>query len=109
MPDGGHAIVDIPKLADYCLSEEPPRGRHKARLFRAALGLRQDDAARLRDVLLEAAGVHEAEYVATDGWGEQWRLNAPIVWQGRRAMVRTLWVVRTGETSPRFVTAWVWE
>jgi hypothetical protein len=72
-------MIDIRKPPDYCLCKEHPRGRHKARVLRAALGLRQDDATWMRDVLLEAAGVHEAEYVATDGWGEQWRLDAPIV------------------------------
>ena len=32
-------IVDLAKLRDYCLNEEHPRGRHKARVFRSRLGL----------------------------------------------------------------------
>ena len=32
LPYGAHAVVDIAKLRDYCLSAEHPRGRHKARL-----------------------------------------------------------------------------
>ena len=45
LPHGASAILDIRKIEDYCLSPAHPRGRHKARVFRDALGLRQDDAA----------------------------------------------------------------
>ena len=45
LPNGDRAIVDIRKLADYCLNPSHPRGRHKARVFRQAAGLQQDDAA----------------------------------------------------------------
>lgn len=109
LPQGERAIIDIRKLADYCVSKTHPRGRNKARVFQAALGLGRGDAAWLRDVLLAAATVNEAEYAATDAWGEQWRLDAPVEWRDRRATVRTVWVVRTGEMSPRFVTAWALE
>jgi hypothetical protein len=27
--------------------------------------------------------------------------------QGKSAVVRTIWIVRTGESMPRFVTCWV--
>jgi|GEM_PF-2721604 len=32
LPHGAHAVVDIARLRDYCLSPDHPRGRHKARL-----------------------------------------------------------------------------
>lgn len=45
MPDRFHGIeVDMAKLRDYCLSETHLRGRHKARVFRARLGLTVRDA-----------------------------------------------------------------
>jgi hypothetical protein len=44
----GSVVVDIAKLRDYCLSEAHPRGRHKARSFRARLGLTGADADWLR-------------------------------------------------------------
>jgi hypothetical protein len=52
LPNGDRAILDIRKLEDYCLSPLHPHGRHKARVFRQALGLQQNDAAWLRGVLL---------------------------------------------------------
>jgi hypothetical protein len=46
-----------------------PRGRHKARVFREALGIQQTDAAWLPQILLEAARSSEALELATDTWG----------------------------------------
>lgn len=39
LPHAGSAILDIRKLAQYCLDPRHARGRHKARVFREALGL----------------------------------------------------------------------
>ena len=55
MPNPGSAVVDVEKLRDYCLNPSHPRGRHKARVFLATLGLTADHAEELRDSLLAAA------------------------------------------------------
>jgi hypothetical protein len=107
LPHGDRAIVDIRKLKDYCLSPSHPRGRHKARVFREALDIRPSDAAWLRDALLEAARSGEAWQSAIDAWGSQWRLDVTIERHGKSAVIRTIWIMRTGEDVPRFVTCWV--
>ena len=106
LPRGEAAILDLDKIEHYCLNPSHPRGRHKARVFREALGLSQVDAAWLRQVLLEGASGGEAEQIATDQFGARFRLDVRVSRQGRNAMVRTIWIVRTGEDSPRFVTCW---
>jgi Domain of unknown function (DUF4926) len=103
LPQSDEALLDIRKIEDYCLNPSHPRGRHKARVFRDALGLQRGDAAWLREVLLEAARAGEASPVATDAWGSHWRLDATVRRQGKSAVVRTIWIVRTGESVPRFV------
>jgi len=60
LPHGDQAILDSRKIEDYCLNPSHPRGRHKARVFREALGLQRSDAPWLREVLLEAARSAEA-------------------------------------------------
>ena len=55
LPNGDRAIVDIVKLRDYCLNPLHPVGRHKARVFQAALGIGREDAEALRMILLAAA------------------------------------------------------
>jgi hypothetical protein len=107
LPHGDEAILDIRKIEDYCMSPSHPRGRHKARVFREALDLQHSNAAWLRNVLLEAAHSNEASPIAVDHGGTHWRLDATIRRQGKCAVVRTIWIVRTGESVPRFVTCWV--
>src|SRR5229473_820438 len=102
LPRTDRAILDLSKIEDYCLSPSHPRGRHKARVFREALNLQQSDAAWLRDVLLEAARSNEAAEVAADAWGTHGRLDVTVRRQGKSAVVRTIWIVRTGENVPRF-------
>ncbi len=107
LPNGYRAILDIRKLEDYCLSPSHPRGRHKARVFRQALDLHQEDAGWLRAALLEAAGTEEAVQVSSDAWGTYWQLDALIRRHRKRAVIRTLWILRTGEDVARLVTCWV--
>ena len=107
VPQSDQAVLDIRKIADYRLNPSHPRGRHKARVFREALGLERSDASWLRGALLEAARSGEAIQVAEDAWGTQWCLDATIKRQGKSAVVRTIWIVRAGENVPRLVTCWV--
>jgi hypothetical protein len=44
LPKRNEAVLDIRKIEDYCLNPSHPRGRHKARVFREALGLQRSDA-----------------------------------------------------------------
>jgi hypothetical protein len=107
LPNAEHAIFDIRKIADYCLNPEHPRGRHKARVFRDALELRQEDADWLRAALLDGVRHGEASELSRDDLGRRWRVDVPVTRHGRRAVVRTVWIVRSGEEEPRFVTCWV--
>ncbi|WP_431203433.1 DUF6883 domain-containing protein [Bradyrhizobium betae] len=107
LPNGGQALLDMRKIEDYCLDPSHPRGRHKARVFREAIGLQWSDASWLRDALLEAAQSGEALRDGEGAWGTHWRLDTTLRRQGKSVVVRTIWIIRTGETVPRFVTCWV--
>jgi hypothetical protein len=107
LPSSERAILDIRKIEDYCLNPEHPRGRHKARLFREALGVTRVNGQWLRGALLDALRAGEAIELATDAFGSRWRVDAPISRHGKTVMVRTVWIVRAGEDAPRFVTCWV--
>jgi hypothetical protein len=102
-PHGDRAVLDIRKIADYCLSLEHPRGRHKARVFREALDIERSEAPWLREALLQAASEGHASLLATDAWGARWRVDATVERRERRAVIRTIWISRTGEPVPRFV------
>jgi hypothetical protein len=107
VPNADRAILDLRKIEDYCLSPAHPRGRHKARVFREALGLSRGDSRWLRDALLNGLRQNEADEAASDNLSRRWRVDVPVARQGRQAVVRTIWILRTGEQTPRFVTCWV--
>jgi hypothetical protein len=62
LPNSHRAIVDIEKLRDYSLNSNHPVGKHKARVFRAALGIGIEDALWLRNQALEIAMSGEANH-----------------------------------------------
>ena len=107
LPNCERVIVETRKIAEYCLNSEHPRDRHKARVFREALGIDQADASWLRQFLLEAVRDNEGIKVATDEYGSRWRVDVPIARHGKSAVVRSMWIVKIGEDVPRFVTCWV--
>lgn len=107
LPNHDRAVLDLRKLADYCLDPAHPRRRHKARVFRETLGLGRSDAAWLRRELLAALTNAEAVELGRDAFGQRLRLDLPLARQGRQVVIRTLWLIRTGEEFPRFVTCWV--
>jgi hypothetical protein len=107
VPNADRAILDIRKIEDYCLNPAHPRGRHKARVFRDALGLSRSDAQWLREILLDGLQRGEAFELSSDALGRRWRVDVPAARHDKSVVVRTVWIVRSGEQSPRFVTCWV--
>ncbi|HKS97261.1 MAG TPA: hypothetical protein VJV74_14145 [Terriglobia bacterium] len=107
LPNGERALVDIAKLRDYCLNEHHPRGRHKARVFAAALGLRAADAWLLREALLRAAVDDEAAPGEEDEYGQRYVVDFVMAGPGGRATVRSNWIVFTTGGYPRLTSCYV--
>lgn len=55
LPNPERTVLDINKLSDYCLNPKHEDGKHKAKVFAAALGLSRNDAEWLRGRLLDIA------------------------------------------------------
>lgn len=107
LPNAEHAFVDVRKLTDYCLNPEHPRGRHKARVFAAALGITRDRAEDLQDALLLAARTEDARTVEKDEYGERYVVESWVRGPRGRGRVRSTWIVRIGEGFPRLVSCYV--
>ena len=101
--------VDIKKLRDYCLNDNHPRGRHKARVFRSRLGITADDADLLRRALLAAARqrIDELRETAVDEYGKRYVFDFSITTKSGTATIRSSWIVRVGEDVLRFATCYV--
>ncbi len=100
-------MVDIAKLRDYCLNPNHPSGRHKARVFAAALGLTQDDADLLREALLFAVRESDAREAEKDDYGIRYLLDFQMAGPSGDAMLRSSWIVLKGEDVPRLTSCYV--
>ena len=107
LPNADRAVIDPRKLADYCLSPTHPVGRHKAAVFRAALGLTAADADALRAVLLAGARTAAAVPGRADEFGQRYETDIPVSTPAGTATVRAAWMVRAGEDFPRLTTCFV--
>jgi hypothetical protein len=107
LPNGDAAIVDIAKLRDYCLSPDHPRGKHKAKVFKAVLDISRSDADLVRDALVSAAKEQDALPGSSDEFGTRYIIDLELAHGDLTAVIRSSWIVRTGERIPRFVTCFV--
>jgi hypothetical protein len=105
LPNADRAIVDPAKVRDYLLSAIHPVGRFKAAFF-VSLGYAAEQWELLRDEILALARTETAATGELTAFGQKFELdgilNGP---SGRSAQVRFVWMLRTGEQLPRFVTA----
>jgi hypothetical protein len=107
LPNFQDAFIDLAKLTDYVLDPEDPRGRHKARVFRSALGISKANASELKRLLLEALAHLEAVQGELDFYGQRYVVDCKIVTDAGEATVRTAWIIRRNEEFPRLTTCYV--
>jgi hypothetical protein len=106
LPNAETAAIDPAKLRDYLLSTEHPIGRFKARFF-GALGFSASRWQELESALRTQHLTQEAEPAAVVSGGEKFTIRAILIGpNGQSASVVSIWFIRTGETIPRFVTAY---
>jgi hypothetical protein len=88
LPNAERALVDIRKLRDYSLNPEHDEGKHKARVFKAALGFTRADAQKLREMYVidfTTPGLHG------------------------NVIIRTAWIVEVDTDFPRLVSCYIRE
>lgn len=107
IPHADRAEVSLRKLRDYCLNPSHDEGKHKARVFASSLGMTAGDAEALRELLLEAVRVQDARVGYSDAYGQRYTLDVLVEWRGRRATIRSGWIVEYGSSDPRFTTCYV--
>ncbi len=106
IPGADHAFIPPEKLRDYLLNPEHPVGGPKAQWF-VSMGYDPDAPQRLAADLL--AVVHGAEDYSSEAtaFGAKYivagSVTVPI---GRRANILTVWIIETGTSAPRLVTAY---
>jgi len=106
LPNPGRAVVDDAKVRDYLLSPEHPDGRAKARALER-YGYRRDAWRLLQADLLAIAKSAAAVFVSHSPHGRKYLVSATLRGPaGRELFLMTVWIVRSDEDFPRFVTAY---
>ncbi|HTV69219.1 MAG TPA: hypothetical protein VMF90_11845 [Rhizobiaceae bacterium] len=104
LPFWERAQLDLAKLREYCLSPDHPEGRHKARVFRSALGIGREDSSWLREQILQQVATTEAILVRTDHFGARYNVDLTLRRLQQEVVIRTSWIVAADSEIPRFVT-----
>jgi len=109
LPNGERAYIEMVKLRGYALSPMHREGKHKARVFAAALGIGPEQAEWLRDRLLEAVRECDCELGKRDEHGQRYTVDFTTRFGGKSARLRSAWNLRPGEDFPRLVSCYVLE
>jgi hypothetical protein len=107
LPNGERAVVEIAKLRDYSLDPVHADGKHKARVFAAALGIGRSQAEWLRDELVKLAQIGECERGRKTEHGQRFVMDSTVSYLNRTARIRIVWNIRLGENFPRMITCYV--
>lgn len=109
LPLREQAEIPPAKLRDYALNPEHEEGRHKARVFAAALGIRREHWAYLRDQILRALESAPVTGVRLAGpWGMLYEVRIDIDGlNGQTHPIITVWFSRDGIGAPTLTTTYV--
>ena len=107
LPNPEFAVIDIAKLRDYRLDPKHPRGRHKARVFESSLGITQDEADQLQNLIQSGISTAKATPGTSDDYGDRFTSDFKISYQGHSAFIRTAWIILRHENFPRLTTCYI--
>ena len=106
LPNAELARIDREKLTSYLLSFTHPVGRSKARFF-GELGFAESNVEELEEALLSIAQSGEVVETLSSEYGRKYVVDGTIRGSaGIDAHLRTIWIIESGESRPRFVTAY---
>lgn len=106
LPNYERAEIPRRKIEGYALNPaHESGGKHKARVFRSALGFDQSNWELLKRRILDELPYHEARPGQTSRWGASYVVDLPIEGpNGNVVEVRTVWLFKTGADFPTLIT-----
>lgn len=100
------------KLTKYSMDPKHPRGKDKARVWAAALGMDKTHAKEVEQQIMDKLGAFPALKDSVDEYGERFKVLVPVTGpNGRTVDVTTSWIYDRGNesvsTKPRLATCYV--
>jgi hypothetical protein len=107
LPNPDRAIINDQKLTGYCLNPNHADGQHKAYVFQSALGIGLDEVEVLKAALQEAIRMYDAIPGKSNQYGQCYIVDFLMTRLEKQAIIRSVWIVRYDENSPRLVSCYV--
>lgn len=89
LPNPDRAVIPPEKLEGYALNPDHPEGRHKAVVFRSALGIAIAEAEALRAALRQALQNREAIATQRNAHGQKYQVDFNMSTTGKSVMIRS--------------------
>jgi hypothetical protein len=99
--------IDKEKVDEYCLNPEHPLGVHKARVFKAALGIDRTTAEQLRLLLRDSVRLEDAVFIREDIFGKHYRIDHEVSGLKGKEILRSFWIVEGEGQPPRFISCYI--
>lgn len=107
LPNAENAEIPIEKLKDYCLNENHPKGKHKARVFKATFGYTADDAEQLKDLIQEEVLKNEASEKGETDFGKRYEVDFEHQNEKGEGNITTGWLIENQKENPRLTSCYV--
>ncbi|HUT56830.1 MAG TPA: hypothetical protein VNA25_03020 [Phycisphaerae bacterium] len=106
LPRARDAKVPRSKVLGYLLSRAHPVGRLKAAFF-CEFGFSAESWEALAEALAEHAASNEVAVSEKTEFGTRFAVDGPLnTPSGRHPVIRSVWFVELGQSTPRLVTAY---
>ncbi|MBC8042871.1 MAG: hypothetical protein IAF08_05445 [Rhizobacter sp.] len=109
LPNGDKALVPTAKIEGYALNFKHEKGKHKARVFKAALDITIENAAVLHAALHSAARNSDAQFEETTAFDDKYIIDFEMTTEKGSATVRSAWILDKGSDTPRLTSTFIKE
>ncbi|MEK6780246.1 MAG: DUF6883 domain-containing protein [Bacteroidota bacterium] len=109
LPNHANANIDISKLKDYCLNENHPIGKFKARVFLSALSISSKNADFLKSEILKGLHLYNSIETSSTRYGKRYLVDMIILNfdNTKKADVRTVWIIPNDDENPKLISCYV--
>jgi hypothetical protein len=107
LPNPDFAIISDSKLAGYSLNLDHDEGKHKARVFKAALNMDVSHLEELKQALRSALETYDAVPAARNAYGQKYMIDFLLTREEKTAIIHSVWIVKDNEEFPRLITCYI--
>lgn len=108
LPNAGSVTIAPEKFTGYALNKNHSHGRDKAIAFERALGYTVDNADDLIKNIRRNVRRYPAEKRPKNQHGQPYQVKMVLTGpNGKRAVVKTGWIIEEGQTQPRLTSAYI--